>query len=69
MPTPFLGGTKNRARALLFKELATLRTDAKLFENVDELEWRGSTAAFAGVCEQLGAPELSRKAEAALGAT
>ena len=54
---------ENRARALLFKELATLRTDAKLFENVDELEWRGPTAAFAGACEQLGAPELWRKAD------
>ena len=56
---------ENRERALLFKKLATLRTDAKLFENVDELEWRGPTAAFAGVCEQLGAPELRRKAESA----
>jgi 5'-3' exonuclease len=56
---------ENRNRALLFKNLATLRTDAKLFENVDELEWRGPPAAFAGVCEQLGAPELWRKAESA----
>ena len=62
-PQNVLGG-ENRDRALLFKQLATLRTDAKLFENVDELEWRGPTAAFAGVCEQLGAPELWRKAKA-----
>jgi 5'-3' exonuclease len=59
-PQNVLGG--NRDRALLFKQLATLRTDAKLFANVDELKWRGPTAAFAGVCEQLGAPELWRKA-------
>ena len=33
--------------ALLFKKLATLRTDAKLFANVDELKWRGPTDWFA----------------------
>lgn len=59
---------ENRNRALLFKNLATLRTDAKLFESVDELEWRGPTAAFAGVCEQLDAADLWRKAEAATAA-
>src|SRR6185503_11043297 len=32
---------ENRALALLFKDLATLRTDAPLFEDVDELRWRG----------------------------
>jgi len=36
-----------RERAMLFKNLATLRTDAPLFANVDEVEWRGPTAAFA----------------------
>ena len=41
-PRSVLG--ENRDRALLFKKLATLRTDAKLFGNVDELEWRGPTA-------------------------
>ena len=44
--------------ALLFKVLATLRTDAKLFAGVDELEWRGPTAEFAALCERLDAPEL-----------
>ncbi|MDQ6931654.1 MAG: flap endonuclease [Candidatus Eremiobacteraeota bacterium] len=44
--------------ALLFKVLATLRTDAKLFADVNELEWRGPTAGFRPVCEQLDAPEL-----------
>ena len=34
-------------QALLFRELATLRTDIPLFESVDELEWRGPTPAFA----------------------
>src|SRR5438477_13134285 len=37
----------DRERALLFKTLATLRTDAPLFADVDEIEWRGPTPAFA----------------------
>jgi 5'-3' exonuclease len=32
--------------ALLFKRLATLRTDAKLFDDVDALRWRGPTERF-----------------------
>src|SRR5207253_2190683 len=43
-PSTVLG--TNRELALLFKKLATLRTDAPLFADVDELEWRGPTAAF-----------------------
>ena len=33
-------------RAILYKVLATLRTDAPLFTDVDELQWRGPTPAF-----------------------
>ena len=44
--------------ALLFKRLATLRTDAKIFADVAELEWRGPTAEFPAVCERLDAPGL-----------
>jgi 5'-3' exonuclease len=36
-----------RERAMLFKTLATLRTDAPLFADVNEIEWNGPTAAFA----------------------
>jgi 5'-3' exonuclease len=36
----------DRERAILFKTLATLKTDAPLFTNVDALEWRGPTPAF-----------------------
>jgi 5'-3' exonuclease len=49
---------QNRALALLFKDLATLRTDAPLFENIDELEWRGATPEFAAVAEQIGSARL-----------
>ena len=33
--------------ALLFRTLATLRTDLELFENVEQLEWSGPTEGFA----------------------
>jgi 5'-3' exonuclease len=55
-PETVLG--ERRELALLFKRLATLRTDAPLFRNVDELEWRGPTEAFAGWTERMGAPRL-----------
>ena len=45
--------------ALLFRTLATLRTDPEVFTNVDELKWRGPTAAFAPLCDRLGVPELA----------
>jgi 5'-3' exonuclease len=38
---------EQRERALLFKDLATLRTDAPLFADVEELRWRGPTDGFA----------------------
>jgi 5'-3' exonuclease len=37
---------KERANAMLFRDLATLRTDIPVFETVDELEWQGPTPAF-----------------------
>jgi 5'-3' exonuclease len=43
-PPEILGA--ERDRAILFKRLATLRTDAPLFANVDELKWNGPTAGF-----------------------
>jgi 5'-3' exonuclease len=46
------------ALALLFKKLATLRTDAALFADVKELEWHGPTAEFPTVCERLDASDL-----------
>ena len=43
--------------ALLFRTLATLRTDAPVFDRVTELEWQGPTAAFEAVCHRLGTPD------------
>ena len=37
---------RERERAFLFRDLATLRTDIALFENVDQLQWKGPTPAF-----------------------
>jgi 5'-3' exonuclease len=44
--------------ALLFKQLATLRTDAPLFESVEELQWRGPTSAFAEFARRIGNERL-----------
>ncbi len=55
-PPDVLG--KHRADALLFKELATLRTDAKLYASVDELRWHGPTAEFASVCARFGISDV-----------
>ena len=66
-PPDVLG--ERRELALLFKDLATLRTDAPLFRDVDALRWRGPTSAFAAWTERMEAPRLlerSLKAQTAL---
>ncbi len=59
-PVGILGG--NLKEALLFKRLATLRTDAKLFKKVDQLQWKGPTSAFAALTKKLGDPRLLGRA-------
>jgi 5'-3' exonuclease len=57
-------------RALLFRTLATLRTDVPLFKSVDELRWKGPTEAFAALAAQLDGKAQDSKllaASAALG--
>ena len=49
------------AQALLFKNLATLRTDAALFNDVDELKWRGPKPAFQAWTERMQAPALLKR--------
>lgn len=44
---------RDRDRALLFRTLATLRTDLPLFKDVDELKWTGPTPAFAQIAARL----------------
>jgi 5'-3' exonuclease len=59
-PTEALG--ERRGLALLFKKLATLRTDASLFTDVDELLWRGPTEGFSTWCARIGDPRLLARA-------
>jgi 5'-3' exonuclease len=69
-PPALLG--ERLALALLFKRLATLRSDAPLFDDVEALRWRGPTPAFAPWTERAGAPRLLErcvKAAAAVAAT
>ena len=49
-----LAATLDRERrlAMLFRDLATLRTDIPLFTSVDELEWKGPTPAFAELAKR-----------------
>jgi 5'-3' exonuclease len=55
-PADVLG--EKRELALLFKKLATLRTDALLFKSVGELEWTGPTKGFAAVAARMDASRL-----------
>jgi 5'-3' exonuclease len=56
---------KRRELALLFKQLATLKTDAPLFSRVSELKWVGPTTQFADWTERLGPKVIARSLEAA----
>ena len=51
--------------ALLFKTLATLRTDAPLFSNVDELKWSGPTKEFIDFTEKIADKRLLTRAQRA----
>jgi 5'-3' exonuclease len=54
---------EQREFALLFKKLATLRTDAPLFKKVETLRWRGATPAFAKWAKKMKAPNLLKRCE------
>jgi 5'-3' exonuclease len=62
-PAEVLGD--KRDLALLFKRLATLKTDAPLFRSVDEVRWRGPTETFSASADRLGEPRLVRRGLAA----
>lgn len=55
-PADVLGD--RRQQALLFKDLATLRTDAPLFRDIEEIRWRGPTEAFRAWTERMADPGL-----------
>jgi 5'-3' exonuclease len=52
-----------RDRALLFKDLATLRVDRSLLRDVEDLRWRGPTEDFAAVCARIDAAGLAPRAD------
>src|SRR5262249_49711262 len=58
-----LAETLNREResALLFRTLATLRSDIPLFQSVDELNWKGPTPAFEALGARLNAAVTEKK--------
>ena len=55
---------EQQQQALLFKRLATLRTDAPLFDDVEELRWQGPTSTFAKFSKKFGEPRLLERANA-----
>jgi 5'-3' exonuclease len=60
-PSNVLG--EQRDLALLFKKLATLRTDAPLFKKVETLRWRGPTPAFAAWADRMKSPRLLERCD------
>jgi hypothetical protein len=60
-PSTALG--ERREMALLFKQLATLRTDAPLFKKAETFRWRGATPAFAKWAKRMEAPRLLERCD------
>jgi 5'-3' exonuclease len=59
---------EGRDDARLFRDLATLRTQIPVFEDVDELRWQGPEAGFWAWCERVGATRLADRVEALVAA-
>lgn len=61
-----LAATLERAweQALLFRTLATLRTDIPLFEDVEQLRWQGPTPAFTALAARLDQARTEAKRSA-----
>jgi 5'-3' exonuclease len=52
---------RERDAALLFRTLATLRTDIPLFDDVEQLRWNGPTPGFAAIGARLDAAQRSSR--------
>ena len=52
---------RERDQALLFRKLATLRTDVPLFDDVDQLRWKGPTDAFDALAARLDAAVTQKR--------
>lgn len=54
---------EQRELALLFKDIATLRTDADIPQTLEELRWKGAhKAAFHALCDELGFDSIKNRA-------
>lgn len=51
----------NRELALLFKDLATLRTDAPTFRRIDDLRWKGPSGSFPALTTKIDAARLQKR--------
>ena len=54
---------EGRNAAAAFRDLATLRTNASVFESIDELEWSGPNPAFFDVCAGFNGPGFFKRAQ------
>lgn len=52
---------REMSQALLFRDIATLRTDFPAFSNIEDLRWNGPLIDFEDVCIYLGLPRLSER--------
>jgi hypothetical protein len=53
---------EQRADAMLYRTLATLRTDVPLTETLDDLRWQGGRRdLLASVCEEIAEPEIAQR--------
>jgi len=62
---PEVLGAQRRELALLFKRLATLRTDATLFADVEALRWRGPAGGFDAWTAKIGDARLLARTRSA----
>ena len=65
-PPEVLGDKQSEAE--LFKDLATLRTDAALFQNVDEIQWKGPAPNFASLMATMDGTRLVERVAKLTGA-
>lgn len=49
--------------ALLYRQLATLRLDVDVFDNIDDLRWQGPTKEFEAVCDRLKAKNTLKRVQ------
>jgi len=54
---------ERQADAVLFRDLATLRTTVPVFDSIDELRWAGPTPAFFDLCASFNAPGHFRRSQ------